>query len=257
MTYKEILYATNSQKALALLKINSEAQGRYVKFECQCGKKASMKVIGDKKNVYFCPECKRAGNIITLTQEVMKLNREEALKFLGKAKVTDKAITEELNLTYDLMWKEDLLEYGISQEMCKEYEAGVPAGKTMLAGHFVVTVRNEEGLKISYFGIKLEKNTYKYHSSFNPELYLFNYHRAKESDTVLFLGDLLVGMRTNYRFRIPFISNFGLPYLSERQMEMMTHFKTIIVPDYLDVKPTSHFIHYDHDYFPALIKVES
>ena len=70
MTYKEIIQASSTLKALKLIGIDGEGQVSYVKFPCECGKTAIVKTIGDKKNVWYCPSCKKAGNIITLAQSV-------------------------------------------------------------------------------------------------------------------------------------------------------------------------------------------
>jgi ribosomal protein L37AE/L43A len=71
MTYRETLQAVDTLKALKIIGIDGGQQGAYVYFPCTvCGKQAVIKAYGDKKNIWYCPECKDKGHIISL---IMKM----------------------------------------------------------------------------------------------------------------------------------------------------------------------------------------
>lgn len=230
MTYKEIIQNANTLKALKLIGIDGEGQGSYVKFPCECGKTATMKAIGDKKNVWYCPSCKKAGNIITLAQSVKGIDKDKAMELLKGAKETQKPIEEELNLSYELAYNDYLKAAGFSEEFCKAQEVGVPKGKAMLNGHLTFLIRDENGMKVAYYGLGLKDLKPKFHQSFNPELYLYNLNKAKESQEVLFVLDILECLKHIAQGK-PAVSNFGLPYLSQRQLDFLTGFNTIIFTD--------------------------
>lgn len=230
MNYKETIQASNTLKALSLLGINGEGQGSYIKFPCECGKTATIKAIGDKKNVFYCPSCKRAGNIITLAQKVKGLDKDKAMELFKGAKETQKPIAEELNLVYELAYSDYLKAAGFSEEFCKAQEVGVPKGKAMLNGHLAFLVRDENGMKVAYYGLGLKDLKPKFHQSFNPELYLYNLHKVKEGTEVLFVADILECLKFISKGQ-PAVSNFGFPYLSNRQLEFIKGFQTIIFID--------------------------
>ena len=75
-------------------------------------------------------------------------------------------------------------------------------------------------MKIAYYGIRLKDRKAVFHKSFNPEFYLYNWHRIQIDKEVLFTTNLLdcvmlIGERKQS------ISNFGLPYLSATQLELL------------------------------------
>lgn len=233
MSYKETIQASSTLKALKLLGIEGEQSGNYIKFPCPqtgCGKTASIKATGDKKNVYYCPTCKKAGNIITLVQAVKGLDKDKAMEFLKGAKETQQPIAEELKLSYELGYNDYLKGCGFSEEFCKAQEIGIPKGKAMLNGHLAFLVRDENGMKVAYYGLSLKDLKPKFHQSFNPECYLYGLHKAKESAEVLFVSDMLECLKHIAQGQ-PAVSNFGFPYLSERQLEFLKEFHTIIFLD--------------------------
>jgi len=229
MRYKEIIQNANTLKALSILGITGQAQGSYIKFPCVCGQTATIKTVGDKKNVFYCPKCKKAGNIIMLCEEIRMVEKNEAMIILEGAIITQKPIAEELKLSYELTYHDYLKTAGFSEEFCKAQEVGVPKGKAMLNGHLTFLIRDENGMKVAYYGLSLKDRNPKFHQSFNPELYLYNLHMVK-GDTVLIVSDILDCLRF-IREGNPAVSNFGLPYLSQRQLEFIKGFQTIIFID--------------------------
>ncbi len=105
MKYKEALQAIDTLKALSLLGLTAYPNGSYAKFSCpECWEDyTSIKLYGEKKNVYFCQKCKGAGNILTLALKVKYfLDYREAIEFFQKSLVSLEPITEELQLNYEL-----------------------------------------------------------------------------------------------------------------------------------------------------------
>ena len=135
MHYREILNSVDTEKALSLLALDSQAQGSYLKFTCpSCQQQAVIKAHGEKKNLYYCPKCRLSGHIISLAMKLKKINWDEASRLLAKAQGTSVKLTKEMTLKYELQYHPFLLEKGLSQKICEMLEIGVPKGKTMLSG---------------------------------------------------------------------------------------------------------------------------
>ena len=174
MKYNQALQTIDTIKALKALDINYLCQGAYVRFECDCGgEAATFKINGDKKNLWYCPDCKKGGNILNFTMAKRGTEYEETKKWLLKLSPTTTRLTRELKMAYDLQYTKAVRLIGLSEECCKALEIGVPKGKTMLAGCLTFTVLSEEGVKISYYGIRLKNQQPIFHKTFNPELYLY------------------------------------------------------------------------------------
>ena len=239
MSYKNTLQYVNTEKALSLIEIEYQAQGAYVKFPCpSCGQQAVIKAYGDKKNLYYCPKCKASGHIISLVMKKKGISWEESSKFLEKATNTsaDK-ISQPLTLYYELQYTSFLENKGLSEVLCRNLEIGVPKGKTMLAGCVAFAVRDEVGVRVAYYGIKMKDGKPIFHKSFNPEHYLYNYHALKFDETVYFTTDMFeCAKRISNNQQT--ICNYGLPYLSTQQLELLNKIEYLIVSvDEAIIKP--------------------
>lgn len=237
MTYKETLQAVDTEKALTLIGLEFTIQGQYIRFNCRaCPETALIKAYGDKKNLYYCPKCKASGHIISLVMAVKEITWEAANELLTKAQGTAaKKITEEFNLQYDLTYHKYLEDKGITEELCKLYEIGVPKGKTMLAGCAAFSVRDETGMKVAYYGIKMKDGKPVFHKSFNPESYLYLFCNVNPREPVYFYSDIFKCVSNSIDKQC--ISNFGLPYLSPNHLALMESLtKIVFVVDELLVK---------------------
>jgi len=173
MNYMDLMQSVNPLSALKALNIEATLQGAYVQFPClKCQEKAVIKAYGDKKNVMYCPQCKTTRHIISLTMAKNNLEWEDAKKFL-KDHIAAKKIAQELTFEYDLRYIKLLEEKGLDKEFCTRMGIGYPKGKTMLAGCVAFTVRDEEGNRIAYYGLRIKDGKPVFHKSFNPELYLY------------------------------------------------------------------------------------
>jgi hypothetical protein len=86
MNHRQTLQAVDTIKGLALLGTEGTGNGSYISFPCpKCHEKAVFKAYGEKKNVWYCPKCKAAGNIVSLAMESTGVQWEEAKQILGKA----------------------------------------------------------------------------------------------------------------------------------------------------------------------------
>jgi hypothetical protein len=87
-----------------IMGIPYEPKGAYVSFPCpnKCENNAVIKTYGDKKNLWYCPKCRKGGNLLKLAMDSKNLEWEKSKELLSKAIVqTAKPIAEEMNLTYD------------------------------------------------------------------------------------------------------------------------------------------------------------
>jgi hypothetical protein len=232
MNYKETLKSIDTEKALGLIGIEFESQGAYAKFACpqlECDGKAAIKEYGDKKNLYYCPKCKSSGHIISLVMRIKNIDWNAANEFLLKARSNHaKRITEELNINYELFYNDFIKSKGIEEEMCKLLEIGVPKGKTMLAGSVAFAVRDTKGMKVAYYGIKMKDGKPVFHNTFNPELYLYNFCNIDFSEPVHFTTDIFRCVYNIENGR-QCVCNFGLPYLSDTQLELLHQVEHIVL----------------------------
>ena len=230
MTYKDTLQKVDTVKALTLLELTAEQNGAYVKFKCQdCAEgMAPMKAYGDKKNLYYCPKCKASGHIISLVQKVKLLDWKEATEFLNQA-ISDKVekITDELSLNYDLTYSEFLKGKGITEDTAKKMEIGTPKGRTMLAGCIAFMVKDDTGKKIAYYGIKMKDGKTVFHKSFSPELYLYGYSDIAKDKPVYLTTDIFKCVQLIGEGKQA-VCNFGLPYISPNQFELLKGLDHII-----------------------------
>ena len=221
MNYKNALQVIDPSRALGIMKMNQETSGAYIKFDSLCGHKALVKTFGDKKNLWYCPDCKTGGNIISLYIKQMGVQYDEAVRQLVElAGTTQAPITDELSLNYELQYLKGLEKLDISEEFCKEYGIGQPKGKTMLSGCLAFTVKNEEGMKVAYYGINLNSLKNVFHKSFNPELYLFNIDKALKAKKAVVVNSLLTWIAYESTGTTA-VCNFGLPYLSAHQLKLL------------------------------------
>lgn len=227
MDYLNTLYVVNTVKALEFLKLESDQQGAYVYFKCQhCGGKAVAKAYGFKKNLTYCTSCKKSGHIISLAQDILKLDYQDAKKFLKQAIVmTDKRLTEECQKKYDLKYHPVLKEWGIDEHAATILEIGVPEGRSMMAGCLTFAVRNEKGTLIAYWGLNLKTGKEKYHRSFSPELYVYNIANVVDKfDRVVFTDDMIEWLKLTQQ-NVQAVCNFNLPYLSPVHLELLRDIK--------------------------------
>ncbi|MEN6350375.1 MAG: CHC2 zinc finger domain-containing protein [Syntrophomonas sp.] len=231
MNYKETLQAVDTEKALSLIGIEFESQGAYAKFNCpndNCTGKALIKEYSDKKNLYYCPGCKSSGHIISLAMKTKGITWDEAKELLLKSHITKAGkITEELKMQYELHYGEFLKSKGVTEEECTLFEIGIPKGKTMLAGSVAFTVRDENGKKIAYYGIKVKDGKPIFHNSFNPEKYLWGFHRITNKESPLFFTTDMFQCLRLLSGGFQSVCNFGLPYISREQMELIKDFSYI------------------------------
>jgi hypothetical protein len=227
MNYREALQAIETTKALEALNINYLCQGAYVRFECECGSKAAtFKINGEKKNLWYCPDCKKGGNILNFTMAKRGTEYEETKRWLLKLLPTQQRLEKEITLKYELQHTKELEDLGLSKEACDILEIGIPKGKTMLSGCIAFAVFNETGFKIAYYGIRLKTKQPVFHKSFNPELYLYGLYKIveksafmKEAEATLVTDMIDCAVRISKGENA--ICNFGLTYVSNFQRELL------------------------------------
>jgi len=229
MNYRETLYAIDTVKALGMLEIPVEPNGKYAKFPCPTCQHpaASITTFGEKKNLWYCPKCKTGGNLIKLAMSLKHLEWEPAKEFLKDARSDTKPLIEPVKINYDLEYTKVLEELGAPEALCKEMGIGQPKGRTMLAGCTTFAVHNEVGTLVAFYGLTKDRKP-KFHSSFNPELYLYNLHRIDRQQDVILTTNLLLCLKAIVEGKQA-VSTFMLPYLSPRQLEMIGNFLMLTV----------------------------
>jgi len=221
--------SVDTLKALAFLGLEGESTGAYIRFPCtRCGKQAVIKAYGEKKNVWFCPECKAKGHVISLVMQNREVDWQEAKKILADKALTypSRKINDDLKIEYELVYDKVLEEQGISEDICRTLGVGRPKGKTMLSGCIAFTVFDEEGKKVAYFGLRIKDQKPVFHSSFNPELYLYRFNTISLEEPVFFTTSMFETLSMVVSGKAA-ICNFGLPYLSETHIELLTKCSTI------------------------------
>lgn len=229
MNYANTLCAVDTSKALKLLQIDGSQHGAYIRYPChKCGKQAVIKAYGEKKNLWYCPECKGSGHVISLVMAISQCDWETAKKLLEeKACFSGGKLTKQLTLTYELEFDKTLSNMGISQETCKMLGVGKPKGKTMLSGTISFTVTDNEK-KIAYYGVRIKDGKHVFHHSFNPELYLLYYDRIEPDKEVYFTTDMFDCLKL-WESGHQAVCNFGLPYLSQEHFKLMNKFLMISI----------------------------
>lgn len=225
MKYAEAIQRIETGQALTYLGLTVKKEGSYLKFPCpDCGNESAIRYYGEKKNVAYCSTCKKGTNIISMAVKLKGFDFQEAKNLLvEKTMASQDIIQEKLSLNYELEWTMDLEKEGLNRELCDTIGIGRPKGKTMLSGCIAFTVHGETGVKIAYYGIGISDHRPKFHQSFNPELYLFAYHAADKDEEVLVTTDMFSCLRHLAQGKQA-VCNFGLPYLSTRQMELLSSF---------------------------------
>lgn len=228
MKYPEAMQAITTEKALSFLGLTARKNGSYMNFPCiDCGNESAIRYYGEKKNVAYCSTCKAGTNIIAMAVKLKGMDFQEAKKLLvEKTVATGEPIQEKLSLKYELEFTPEMEKEGLSKELCETIGVGRPKGKTMLSGCIAFTVHNETGVKIAYYGIRISDRSPKFHQSFNPELYLFAYHAADKNEEVLVTTDMFSCLHHLAKGEQA-VCNFGLPYLSSRQIDLLSSFPYI------------------------------
>lgn len=223
MRYLEVMQAVDPKLCLKYLEIPFTEQGSYINFPCpKCGKQAAIKAYGIKKNLIYCQHCKESGHVIKLVMELQGMDWEAAKKYLKEKAMplSLKRLTREINITYDLQYTSQLAEKGLTEGFCHRMGIGYPKGKTMLAGCIAFEVRNEDHLKIAYYGLKVKDNRPVFHRSFNPELYIYGMDMVDKEFPVYFTTDLWKCVQL-IQNDVQAVCNFGLPYLSTEQVRLL------------------------------------
>jgi hypothetical protein len=223
MKYQEAIKTVDTEKALSFLGLEIKKEGSYIRFPAPCGHEAVIRWYGEKKNVIYCPECKKGSNIFQLALDFKGIDYADLVEKTAKP---NRPIEEELNLHYELEWCDLMDKEGLNKELCETIGVGKPKGKTMLSGCIAFTVHNENGVKIAYYGIRISDRHPMHHKSFNPELYLFAYHAADPGEEVLVTTDMFSCLRHLVGGKQA-VCNFGLPYLSSRHWELLAPFPFI------------------------------
>jgi len=73
----------------------------------------------------------------------------------------------------------------------------------MLSGCIAFAVHNESGMKVAYYGIQMKDRKPKFHTSFNPENYLYNFHRIEKTNDLVVCTDLFLCVKALWKANLP------------------------------------------------------
>jgi hypothetical protein len=222
MRYSEAIHTVDTEKAFSLLGLEIKKEGSYMQFLAPCGHEAVIRFYGEKKNLTYCPTCKKGGNIFQLALDLKGIDYADLVEKTSKP---NRPIEEELKLNYELEFVPELEKLGLTKEFCERMGVGKPKGKTMLSGTIAFTVYNENGMKVAYVGLDKQGNL-KCHKSFNPELYLYNLNNVDPREEAWITTDMFSCLRHLAGGR-QCVCNFELPYLSSRQLDILSPFPRI------------------------------
>ncbi len=140
MNYANTLCAVDTSKALKLLQIDGSQHGAYIRYPChKCGKQAVIKAYGEKKNLWYCPECKGSGHIISLVMAISQCDWDTAKKLLEeKACFTGGKITKQLTLTYELEFDKNLKQHGHIPGNLQMFGVGKAQGENHAVRHHLL-----------------------------------------------------------------------------------------------------------------------
>ena len=152
--------------------------------------------------------------------ELQGLDYEPAKQFLLEKSSLPTEMLEEINLNYTLEWCEFMQQNGLDKEVCEKLEIGRPKGQTKLSGCVAFAVYNENKKKVAYVGIKIGTGKLIIPKQFNPETTLFNLCNVDPDNEVILVRDIMdcAKLLSNCK---PAICNFGLPYLSRKQLDLL------------------------------------
>ena len=229
MKYAEVLQIIGPLRALNALKIEGKQKGAYIHFPCpECKEDAVARAYGDKKNVWLCTKCKVSSHIISLAMKLQGLEYEEAKQLLLKKAHISIEVDKEIELNYTLEWCQFMENEELEKETCEKLGIGKPKGQTMLSGCLAFMVLNENRKKVAYVGVKISNREPVIPKQFNPESTLYNLCNIDPDDEVILTCDMLDCAKLLGQ-GIQAISNFWLPYLSIKQLELLQSIKYLAV----------------------------
>ena len=167
--YKTVLRVVDTAKALEFLSIEFEHNsGKYINFKCpDCQGKARITMHGHGKNLWYCQDCKQGGNIIKLTRSIKNFEYEPAItELMKKCVLPQKKLTEPVEKEYELEYNKFIEDKGVPYHICELLGVGIPKGKSMLSGCVAFLIRNDEGVKIAYYGIRIKNERPHFYKTF-------------------------------------------------------------------------------------------
>ena len=143
-------------------------------------------IVSVKENIFFMIEDRTiTGSVINFLAFITGSNlRDCAIKLRNDYLVEPKTPKREIpNL--ELSYCNYLSAYGISEEICREYEVGYVKQKSIMNGKIAFKCHDSEGNLTGYVGY--DEKTEKWHFPLNFKRSLYNYHRIKDNTIYCYL----------------------------------------------------------------------
>ncbi len=172
-----------------------------------------------------------ASSISTATRA--RERQPEEKKLVAEIKKESDATEVNKPLTFNLKDVDSthmyLRERGIQEETAKNFGVGFFPGRGSMTGRVVIPIENERGELVAYAGRSIDgaDPKYKLPNGFVKSAVLFNFHRVSGDEVIVVEGffDCLKVWQSGSHNVIALMGSS----LSDRQRELLTHFKKIIL----------------------------
>ena len=180
-------------------------------------------VISVKKNLFFWKGKNKGGNVIQFLVDKQGITHREAGIWLKKnmVKHTPKRKIPELELTYSYA----VSQLGIEEETAKNFEIGVPKGKTIMAGKVAFRIYDKDNNPLGYIGLK---DGWFYPKGFEASEHLYNYNRRNGNQFCVLAPSPLVVAQL-FQQNIPQAVGLFSPNISDTQVKLLKTFKYVFV----------------------------
>jgi len=179
--------------------------------------------ISLEKQMFFWKENKKGGNVIQYAADVRQTTNLEAARWLSKTFLKNEIPEREIP-ELELRYSKEVEALNISEETAKNFEIGLPKGKTVMAGKVCFRCYDKSGAPIGYVGLKDGK--WFYPKGFRASEHLYNYNRRNGNQFCVLVSSPLEVAKLFQDGKPQAVGLFS-PSLSEAQNELLKTFRYI------------------------------
>lgn len=190
------------------------------------GKKTFDFIINQDKNLFFNPKGQEKGSPINFLSEFHGVGLRIAAQtlkniFLQESKEPKRPIPE-----LELKYTKEVNALGLTEEICRQYEIGMPQGRSIMAGKIAFKLYDQSGSFAGYIGKEVKKDGWFYPKGFR-RFFLYNGNRCN-SDYCILVPDVLDCVLL-FQIGFPYcVSSLGLSPTDD-QMEALKRYRRILL----------------------------
>lgn len=180
-------------------------------------------IVNKGKNLFFSPNSDRKGSVVNFFSEAKGVDLREAAFTIKRLFLDEKKIEREipeLTLTYT----PEIEKLGLSEATCKDYEIGVPTGRTIMAKKIAFKLYDQSETFMGYIGKK--PDGWFYPKGFTRS-FLYNGYRSQTDYCILVPDPLDCVMLCQLGFKFS-IAIMGLSP-TDPQLELLKRYKRILL----------------------------